>query len=136
MKLTGYKRIIKEGVPKEYHVLIDAIAPSINDFADQVINAFNKNITVEDNLNMEIKTLEVVVDGGGIPTMSTAFKSNLADRVRGIVVIRAENLTNSTVYPTAAPFITYSENNSVITINHIAGLPASDKFKLRLETRS
>lgn len=136
MKLTGYKRIIKEGVPKEYHVLIDAIAPSINDFADQVINAFNKNITVEDNLNMEIKTLEVVVDGGGIPTMSTAFKSNLADRVRGIVVIRAENLTNSMVYPTAAPFITYSENNSVITINHIAGLPASDKFKLRLETRS
>jgi hypothetical protein len=132
MKLQGFKRIVKENFPSEYHSLIEAIAGSVNDFSDDVANAFNKRITVEDNLNMEYRQLQVTVSSAGTPIGTVEFKSNLATPVKGISIIRADNLSSTTVYPTSSPFITYSSDNNIITVKHITGLVANNKYRLLL----
>lgn len=134
-KIQSFKRIIKENFDSDYQDLIDAIGGSINVFAEDVINAFNKNITVDDNLKMEYKDVDVTVNASGLPNITTQYKTVLLGRIKGVSVERAENLTNSTTYPTSAPFITFTQNDQVITIKHITGLVANNKYRLTVLTK-
>lgn len=132
MKLPGFKRISKENFPSEYASIIDGFGGSYNDLAENVTNLSNKNITVEDNLAMFYKDLDITVDSNGTPTVITEFKNTLISRVKGNIVINAVNLTNSSSYPTTAPYVSFSENNKIIRILNVRGLPASTKFRLTL----
>lgn len=129
-KIQGFKRITKENFKADYQDLIDAIGGSVNIFAEEVINAFNNNLTVDDNLKMEYKDIEVSVNASGIPINNTQFKVGFNGKVRGVVIERALNLTNPNTYPTGAPFITYDQSDKVITVKHITGLPANNKYRL------
>jgi len=134
-KIEGYKRVQKESVPEEQRAIVDAFGNSINPLAEQVVNAFNGNITTGDNLNREYKQVDVEVLSSGNPKNTTEFQlSKLSSiQITGISVIKAENLTSSTTYPTGCPFISYTQNGRVITIKNITGLPASNKYRLTLE---
>lgn len=132
-KIDNIKRILKEDFPENSRETVDKMGYVINNFMEQVISAFNKNINF-DNLNQEIKDISVTVNGSGIPTIDTNFKNNLITKVKGIQVILAENQTNTTSYPTSCPFISFTENNKIVTIRHISGLQANNKYKLRIIT--
>lgn len=131
-KIGNFKRLSSEAVESKYRDLIQIIAGSTNDFADEVTIALNNNLTVDDNLNMQYKELEFSVASTGRPTVATQFKSTLKSRVRGLQVIKVENLTNSNIFPTGAPFITFTENNQVVTVVHITGLAVGYKYKVTL----
>jgi hypothetical protein len=132
VKIQSYKRIIKESFSKDDRQVAGLIGDSINVFAEEVLNALNKKITVDDNLNMEYKEVDVTVTAAGIPINTLQYKISLQGRIRGVVVVKAENLTTTGVYPTGAPFITFSINNDIITVNHITGLIANNKYRLTL----
>lgn len=129
-KIGNFKRLTSESVEPEYRDLIQVIAGSTNDFADEVTTALNNNLTVDENLNMQYKTLEFSVAATGVPTITTQFKSTLKSRVRGMQVIKVENLTNPNVFLTGAPFITFTETNQVVTVSHITGLAVSNKYRV------
>jgi len=131
-KLSGFKRVIKEEFKEEYQELIDKLGYSVNSFAEEVINAFNGNIN-EDNILDKSKTITTTLDSSGIPTQDLSFKSGLVGKTKGIIVVKAENLTNPNTYPTGAPFCTFSENNGIVSVSHITGLPASQKYRLTLK---
>lgn len=132
MRISGFKRITTEQTKPEFRQVVDSIGSSVNSFADDVSNALNKNLTVTDNLNMEYKQVNVVVNGSGIPKVTTQFKSTLKTKVVGISVIKLDNLTNLATYPTGSPFVTFSENNKLITIQHVTGLVADNNYTLTL----
>lgn len=132
MKLESFRRLIKEDVDEKDRPLMDKIGYSINSFADQVLQAFKNNITIEDNLNWSKRQIEVTVDASGIPTMPSQFKSGISSSTYGISVEKAVNVTTPLIFPTTAPFISFSESNSLITINNISGLPSGNKFRLNL----
>lgn len=131
-KISTPQRITKEGVPSEYRDLINSIGSPYNDFSDQVFNALSKNLSVDDNLNMFYKDINLSVNNTGNPIVSTQFKSTLRGKVRGINVIKVENLTDPNVYPTGAPFITFTENNQVVTILNVTGLSINYKYRITL----
>jgi hypothetical protein len=132
MKIQSFKRIVKESFPDEQREFAGLIGDSVNVFAEEVLNAFNKKISVDDNLNMEYKEVEVTVDASGIPKNVLQYKVGLQGKVRGVMVVKVENLTNTNAYPVGAPFATFSTNNNVITVNHITGLIANNKYRLTL----
>lgn len=121
-RLSNPTKIVKENIPTEFRKLAEGLGQPYNDFSEQVYNALNKNLTVDDNFNMQYKDIQLQVNSDGTPLLVTQYQSNLKTKVRGMQVFRLQNLTNPTIYPTSAPFITFSENNKVITINHITGL--------------
>lgn len=113
--------------------MIDKLAFVINTFNEQVVDALNKNIDY-DNLNRDIKTIDLMVDSDGIPTTQIQFQNALKTRIRGIEVMRAENLTSPGTYVTTAPFISFTENTKIITVQHVTGLQADNKYRLTVET--
>jgi len=131
MLLSNFKRIIVEDLPKESQELGSKLAYVLNPTLEQLEQAFSKNIGI-DNLNQQIKVIEVTVSSVGRPTNTTQFKSELKSQAKGLVCIRAENLTNGNLYPTATPFISFSENEGLITLNNITGLQASNKYNLTI----
>lgn len=131
MNLSNFKRIIVEDLPKESQELGNKLAYILNPTLEQLEQAFNKNIGI-DNLNQQVKSIDVTVGGTGAPTNTTQFKSELKSQAKGIICIRAQNRTNGNLVPTSTPFISFSENEGLITITNISGLQASNKYDLTL----
>jgi hypothetical protein len=132
MKISSFKRLIKEDVEDQFKPIMEKIGTSVNVFAEEVTEAFNNKLSIEDNFNQTKRQVTVTVNAGGVPIAPLQFKSDLAGNCYGIQTVRAENMTSSSVYPTGYPFFTYTEKNGVITVSHITGLPSGNKFKLNL----
>lgn len=209
-KLNPPRRIIQEDFKKEDQDLIGRLGYSLNPVIEQLVLAFNKRITFQENLNSEVKTVTVEVDENGLPLTQIQLQSALTTKVQGVVVIRAiysdtrpqikyninsvsatspaiitldsehsfntgdritiegsnstpsvdniygvrvissteleipENITGAgssgtlgralETVPQSSPLITYVENQKIINISHISGLPPRRKFDLVLLT--
>lgn len=131
-KLQSFKRLIIEDFDEKERDMVSKIAYSVNTFADDVLGAFNKNISIDDNLNIVKKDITVTVNTLGVPTSPLTVSSGLSSICVGMQVINATNLTNSTTTPTGTPFITFSDNGSQITISKITNLQASNSYRLKL----
>lgn len=129
------KRIVKEDFDSQYQGLIEKLAFPLNSHMEQVRNLFSKGIDFE-NLSQEIITLTVQTNSTSKPISPLTFKTSLKNRVKGIMVISA-NITSSTnAYIQQAPFISFSQNNNIITINNISGLGSEVTYELLLLTIS
>lgn len=130
MKLSNLKRIVAEDFPAEQQELVSKLAFSLNPILEQISNAFNNNIDF-DNLNQERSSFDVVVDANGKPITAVELSYSLKTKPLGITVTRADCISSPIAYPTAAPFITFDyTSNGGVRILHVAGLPASKKFRL------
>lgn len=130
MKLESFKTLKEEDVAEEYRPLIKTIGFSLNSFAQQVLNALNRNLTVDDNLDQETKTFNIEVRSTGIPKTTTNFGLSKLSRVlKGITVVKATNLTDSTTL-SGAPFLTVTQVGKLVEIKHVTGLVADKKYEL------
>lgn len=135
-KPPDLKRIAKEDFAPQYQDLIDKLAFPLNSFMEQTRNLFTKNLDF-DNLNRELITLRIQTDKDIKFLSSVSFKSTLKNKVRGINVISASVVANSnTSFVTQAPFISFSQNNNIVSIENVTGLAAETTYDLLLETIS
>ena len=134
-KIPDLKRLSKEDFPAEYQQLIEKLAFPINSHMEQVRNLFNKGIDFE-NLSQELITLKVQTNEKSVPNTRLTFKSSLRNKLRGVVVISAVITSSNTSYPTAQPFISFSQNLNIVTINNISGLAPETTYELLLLTIS
>lgn len=132
IKIQPFKRINIEDYPSQYQELISSLGSSVNLFTDEVYNALQNSLSIEDNLDQSKQSITVTVSSKGQPTTPLVFKSNLVNNCYGIEVVSATNNTSQTTYPTSCPFISFSQSNGVITVNNITGLPANNQFTLNL----
>ena len=133
-KLPNFKRLYEQDYPTEYHELVRTLASSLNYGIEVLYDLLNGKLTFKDNIASTIKELDVQVDANGKPTSSTVIKKSTTDRIEGLLVIKAENLSNSTVYPTGAVFISYTETDQQIIINNIKGLQANSLYRVKVLT--
>ncbi len=132
MRIQSFKRITSETLPAESKALADTIATSVNGFAEEVVNILSGKVSISDNLNQKFKEITVELNSNGTPIQTLQFKSEISGKCKGISVEFAQNMTNSIVYPTTAPFVTFIENEGIVTIKHITGLQTGYKWKIRL----
>lgn len=133
MKLPNLRRIYTNDFDSEYRSLVDQLASVLNINLQVVYDALNKKVSLADNIDCIVKDVPVTVNASGVPTTSTIF--TLVDKTRnlqGIQVIKADNLTNSSVYPTGGVFITWTQVQTGVQIQHVTGLPANNTFSLRI----
>jgi len=119
------KRISSESLKAELRPAVDLVGNSMNTFMEEAYIAIMGNLGVQNNLNMEFKTLKLTVDANGIPTATISFKSNLKTKIMGAIVIRAFE-----AIPVGQPFINFSENNGIATIIQISGLSPNIQYQL------
>lgn len=130
-RIDNVKRILVDQYPKEDRQTVSQLAETINYFMEQVTNTLNGNVDF-DNLKTKIVQLELTVDSNGIPLSNGKFSASTG--IIGTKVIRVDNLTNTGVYPTTAPFINYTASGSgIYTITNITGLLPGYKWRLIFE---
>lgn len=109
-KIQGFKRLIVEDFKEEDRDMVGKIGYAINTFAEEVSNAFNKSLTIEDNLNWTRKDISVQVDNKGVPIVPQVLASGLPAVCKGMLVISATNKDN------------FVDVNKTITANSAAPL--------------
>lgn len=132
MKLPSYRRINKGDYPTDAQSVIDRLAPGVNNGFDVLFDALNNKLTLSDNIAGSLVTVDVTVDATGAPKTRTFFKYSSTNSPIGVLVLRAQNLTNSSVYPTQAPFISFTVDNNVVNIVNVTGLQANNVYRLTL----
>lgn len=131
MQLDNPKRLVVEDFDQKDQALVSRLAETLNGFQEQVVNALNGNIQI-DNLDREIIEFKVQVSSSGIPLQTTKFSASVG--VKGSNVLRADNGTNPAKFVVSAPFVSFSPlGNGIYQVNHVTGLHASDKYTIRLE---
>lgn len=131
--LKSYKRIITQDYDKEDEKLIEQLGGTVNDAFNDVYFVLNGKVDLKTNIACTVKDIEITVNSTGAPVNRTVFTvKNPATPVIGISVIFAQNLTNSAVYPTSQPFISFTPIESGILINNITGLQANQRYLIRL----
>ena len=121
-----------EDFDKDDREIAEKIAGIFNGFSDDVYRQVNGNLTFE-NLDRQLVTLEVRIDGDGKVLNKPQIKLTLVSRISGVKVINARNLESSTTYPTSCPFVSYEVGEKLITIRNVTGLQNNSRYELTLE---
>ena len=120
------------GFPNEVQEGMQGLAGTLNAFIRDTVDCLEKGLDFK-NINQDLVTIRVRVDASGVPIQGGSFKNTLKSKqVEGIQVIRAINVQSSAIYPTSHPFISYIENDKVVTIRNVTGLQANNSYDLTL----
>jgi hypothetical protein len=130
MKLQSV-RIKTNDFPEEQKQLADTLGGILNPFIDKLVIGFNKNFTVDDNLPFEFRTLDIAVDGTGLPLFNSIITTSLIN-LKGYICVNVLDINNTGVYPTATPFLSTEINAGKVSIRHISGLPSGATYRLVL----
>lgn len=131
MKLSNFKRIISTDFEEQYQSLIERLGRSLNDGIDGLYFALANKLTFEDNFLATVKDVEVTVGTNGNPINRTSILLNNGLPVKGAFVIGATNRTNAAAYPTAAPFISFTQNGTTLFIDNVTGLQPNNRYVIR-----
>lgn len=133
MKLPSFKRLYDQDFKEEDKDLIRQLAVSINSGIEVLYEALNKKVSMRDNVSCTVKDFTVTVDSAGKPLNRTSFSLDASNvTIDGCQVIRATNNSNSAVFPSAGIFLTFTQTNSGVEIQHVTGIPANNQFTLRV----
>ena len=138
MKLPWYKRIDESDFLPEEKPLIRKLANSLNSGFENVYLALSNRITLSENVACSIKEVELSVGSDGKPVSESFLNLDRRNgtsvgaelKIIGCVVLKAQNLTDSGAYLTGSPFVTWTQTQSGIQINHVTGLIAGNKYRL------
>lgn len=126
------KKFRTEDFGPDEQKIADQLAGVYNDFADQVYQTLTKGIDYE-NLRRQVTVLTVNIDKNGLVAQTPEIKLNILNRVLGVQVLNATNVNNAAIYPTTAPWISWSINSNILRILNITGLPVSSQWQLTLD---
>lgn len=124
-------RIKTNDFPEEQKQLADTLGGILNPFVDNIVIAFNKNFTVDDNLPFEFKTVDIQVDGTGTPIKNGNLVTGLKN-FKGYICINVLDINSTGIYPTATPFLSTEVVGFNVSIRNIAGLPSGNTYRLIL----
>ena len=103
---------------------VDPMLTVINAFMDSVYNIMNRNISLTQNLNIQIATINIETDSNG-DIKPIRLKTSIRGKVVGISTIRVVS-TDLTVSPT----IYFTQNEDILLISNIASLNNNEKYRI------
>lgn len=131
-KLSSYSRINSTDYSADEQPIVEKLGGNINGNFDPVYSALSNRLTFEDNFLCTVREIEVTLGANGVPLQRTSFSLSNNLPVKGLQVLNVTNKTSATVFPTGAPFISYSQNANLLYIDHITGLVANNRYLIRI----
>ena len=100
----------------------------LNQFTNDIVQSYNNQLTVADNLFMEIREIKFVNQSGDFPLkFTTKFSSN----PKGLTPIYLfDNTVGS--YSPLTPQLVWSYADGALSISNISGLTAATTYTIRL----
>lgn len=132
MKLNSYSRIISTDYETDQQPLIEKISAQINGGFDPLYSALSNRLTFSENFLCTEKVIEVSLNASGVPQTRTSFSLSNNLPVKGTLVLSVVNNTNAAIFPTGAPFVTFTQNANSLFIDHITGLVPNNRYTIRI----
>lgn len=138
-RIPDLRLLKKEDFDGKDQSLIEKLAFPINNFMQQVVNVMKNGVDFN-NLNQQTFTITVSVDASGAPISNIQFQNALSTKIIGMMCINVVNQSSTIRFPTAQPCLTWTQNNSLLSISNISGLPIpigqtnSDTYQLTILT--
>jgi hypothetical protein len=132
MIIPSFKRLAKQDYPQDQQPFIEKLGFIINNSFDIMYEALNKKLTVRENFAGTLREVVVRVDADGVPVGTVGIALDTGNRVQYLQVHTVTDVDNTSVYPTAMPYISFTQTQTGLIFNHIAGLPAGTNFRLKL----
>jgi hypothetical protein len=148
VKLQAARIKASDFPPKEREVA-ELIGGVLNPFIEKVVIGFNKNLTVDDNLPFEFKTIDVrvttsapagganqpgvlpIAANGSVIPQTYTIPTNL-NSLKGFICINVTDLSGGNNIPTHTPFVVFSVSGKKVTIQRITGLTPNILYRLVL----
>ena len=130
-KIEAPKRIRTEDFSSDQRAIVERIGEALNTFNQDVYNLLYRGLDF-DNLNQQIITIPVTIDGSGDISNEPKFVTSVRGKIRGVIVVNCVDPNNPSNYPTSQPFVSFNFNNNVITVNHVTGLNPGSSYQLTL----
>ena len=131
MKLNNVTQINEEDFDKDDQNVAGKIGNILNPFMQQLVEIADGRIDFENRVE-NYREIEMTVDANGVPTLNDKIKTGKGS-IRGITVIAAFNLTNSSGYATQQPWISYQPiSGGIIQVSKITGLLPNQKYRLNV----
>jgi hypothetical protein len=131
--LPTFKTLQASDFDAQYAGLINQLALIFNNDIQSLFSALNNGISLADNIACTVATVPITVDSNGNTTNSATFALTTPNtRVTGLTVINVTNTTNSSIYPTGAPFCSFTPASSQVTINNVTGLQTGYQWSITL----
>jgi hypothetical protein len=130
-KLSDIRRIIPEDFSQEAQEVIEGVAGSYNEFADEIYQVVNGQLDFE-NLARSKVSIDLSFDSTGKPVGNASIKTNLGF-VSMIHIGKIQNITNASRI-SQVPYLDWSfQGNGTVKINYGVGFTAGIKYRLTLE---
>lgn len=119
--------------PEENKELVEQMGSLINESFSELYSTINGRIEIKSNVACSVRDIEITVNTNGIPVNRTFIPlDNTFTQIIGVTVILAINQTNSSIYPTSQPFVSFTRAENGMIIDHISGLQANQRYFVRL----
>lgn len=125
-------KIRTEDFPAEMAETISKLGGIYNNFVDQVTQVLNGGIDYT-NLTRQVVSLDVTINAAGALINPPNIKYTLGGKIQGINVLSAINLVNSSIYPIAQPFVSFTINGQFVVVLNVAGLQNGSQYRLVVE---
>lgn len=132
MKLPSFKRLNTVDFKDEEKDFVGRISFPLNTGIENLYNLVDKNVSLSDNINCEVREILVTVDAAGKPIRPVSFSVRNNFRALGCQVILAQNSRSTSVFPTSSPFISFNQNSNIIDVLNVSGLQASQEYFIRV----
>lgn len=130
-KLPGFKRLMEDDYSTDFKGLVKTLGLTINGAFDSLFQVLNGKLTLADNLDSTVKSLDIEVDANGKPKTRTSFKLNGIGKIEGVLILRVDNLDNATTYPSGGVTVSFTETATEIIINNVTGLVPNNLYRIR-----
>lgn len=135
--IDNTKRIVREDYNQKDRNLVGKLGFILNSFMEQTVAQVNGNLGTE-NFRSDMITIRMTVNASGTPIGNNLIKSEVK-RPIGTDVINAVNKSDSSLFPTSHPFISFtttSADSRVMKILNISGLQDGDEYEITLKVES
>lgn len=130
-KLSDIRRIIPEDFSKEAQEVIEGVAGSYNEFADEIYQVVNGQLDF-DNLARAKVSLDISFDSTGKPVGNASIVTGLSF-VSMLHIGKIQNITNASRI-SQIPYLDWSfQGNGIVKINYGVGFTTGIKYRLTLE---
>lgn len=132
MILPSFKRLLISDYPTQYSSLINLLSQSLNTAIESLNDAVTNGLTIEDNFDAVVKTVNVTVGATGSPNTTTSFPLTGTGPILGLWVLRAVNVSVPNTYPTGGVTVSWTPTATSIVINNVTGLQPNQTYTLTL----
>lgn len=130
-KLSDIRRIIPEDYSEEAQEIIEGVAGSYNEFADEIYQVVNGQLDF-DNLARAKVNIDISFDSTGKPVGNASIVTNLSS-ISMLHIGKIQNITNA-LKISQVPYLDWSfQGNGVVKINYGVGFTTGVKYRLTLE---